>query len=133
MKQIIALLLLLALVAPAQAKDDAGAPAIEFAEMSHDFGTIAENGGKVSHEFVFTNTGQAPLTIVKAAAACGCTRPTYTTHPVQPGERGKVKVTYLPEGRPGEFVKTVRVTTNAKPKKKITLTIRGFVTPADKK
>ena len=35
----------------------ASEPAIEFAQTSHDFGTIAEKGGPVKHEFIFTNTG----------------------------------------------------------------------------
>lgn len=109
-----------------------GAPAIEFAVQQHDFGTIAEKGGPVSHEFVFTNTGDAPLMIIKASASCGCTRPDYPKQPVKPGQKAKVKVTYLPEGRPGEFEKTITVKTNAKKKRTVTLRIKGFVTPAAK-
>ena len=45
----------------------AAGPAVEFPELVHDFGTIAENGGAVSHEFSFTNTGDAPLMIVNAS------------------------------------------------------------------
>ena len=40
-----------------------------------------------------------------------------------------LKVTYLPKGRPGEFNKTVTVKTNSKKHKKVTLRIKGFVTP----
>jgi hypothetical protein len=110
----------------------AGEPAIEFAQTSHDFGTIAEKGGPVKHEFIFTNTGDAPLMVLTASASCGCTRPEYPKKPIAPGKSGKIKVTYLPEGRPGEFTKTVTVKTNAKAKnqKKVTLKIKGFVNPA---
>ena len=113
-----------------EAKAKADGAAIEFAEVSHDFGTIAEKGGPVSHEFTFTNTGNAPLMIVNATASCGCTRPDYPKKPVAAGKTGKIKVTYLPEVRPGEFTKTVTVKTNARKQKKVTLKIKGFVNPA---
>ncbi len=35
----------------------AAGPEIAFDEKSYDFGTIAEDGGGVTHEFKFTNTG----------------------------------------------------------------------------
>lgn len=107
-------------------------PAVEFAELTYDFGTI-EEGGPVNHEFVFTNTGDAPLMIVKATASCGCTRPEYPKKPVKAGKQDKIKVTYLPEGRPGEFNKSITIRTNAKKGKKVTLRIKGFVNPRKNK
>ena len=107
-------------------------PAISFAEKTYDFGIIAENGGPVSHSFEFVNTGTAPLVIISATASCGCTRPTYPTQPIQPGKKGTIKVTYLPEGRPGEFDKVVKVRTNVKESKKISLKISGTVKPKNK-
>lgn len=104
-------------------------PAVAFKEMSYSFGVIPEDGGPVSHFFEFTNTGNAPLVIISATASCGCTRPTYPTEPIAPGKSGKIKVTYLPEGRPGEFSKTVKVRTNAAQSRKITLKINGTVVP----
>lgn len=108
----------------------AAGPAVEFPELVHDFGTIAENGGAVSHEFSFTNTGDAPLMIVNASASCGCTRPDFPKKPIKAGKSDRIKVTFLPTGRPGEFNKTVTIRTNAKKTKKVTLRIKGFVTPA---
>lgn len=107
----------------------AAEPAITFEETSHDFGSIAEEGGNVTHEFTFTNTGDAPLMIVNASASCGCTRPTYPKKPVAPGKSDKIKVTYAPAGRPGEFVKSITVKTNAKKQKSVKLQIKGAVTP----
>ena len=105
-------------------------PGIQFTEKEYDFGTFKEEKGKVSHEFEFTNTGNAPLLILSASASCGCTRPDYPTHPVKPGKSGTIKVTYNPAGRPGEFTKTITVRTNIKGKgKKVTLKIRGNVIP----
>ena len=112
-------------------KSDKGTPAIQFEELSYDFGTIPEKGGNVTHDFYFTNTGTAPLVIVTVSASCGCTTPKFPEKPVAPGKRAKVSVTYSPNQRPGEFSKNVYVRTNAPGKqKKTTLTIKGFVTPA---
>lgn len=108
---------------------NAAEPDITFEELTFDFGTIAEDGGPVKHEFKFTNTGDAPLMIVNATASCGCTRPDFPKKPVGAGKKGVLKVTYLPKGRPGEFNKTVTVKTNSKKHKKVTLRIKGFVTP----
>ena len=108
-------------------KNENGARA-EFTPMSHDFGTIKEADGPVSYTFEFKNTGNKPLIIVDAVASCGCTRPEYTTKPIKPGKKGKIKVTYSPVGRPGAFRKTVKVKTNGT-EKVTTLTISGVVIP----
>lgn len=106
-------------------------PKIEFSEKSHDFGNIREEKGAVSYEFEFVNTGDAPLMIIDAKASCGCTRPSYPTEPIKPGKSGKIKVTYLPAGRPGEFNKNVKVRTNDKDNKRVTLRISGVVIPRE--
>ena len=59
----------------AQAQKHAPAPSpLHFAEASHDFGTVEEAGGKVSHTFHFENISDAPVVIVDATSSCGCTR-----------------------------------------------------------
>ncbi len=40
--------------------------------LEHDFGTIFQ-GENVRHAFVFTNSGDAPLTVEKVSSSCGCT------------------------------------------------------------
>lgn len=107
----------------------ASQPTMEFDTRSHDFGTINESDGPVTCEFRFTNTGSEPLVIISANASCGCTRPEYPKKPVKPGASAVIKVTYLPQGRPGEFSKTVKVRTNAKRPKSISLKISGVVIP----
>ena len=132
MKHLRILLLLIAAAcgaAVACAADPSGKAAIHFDSRTHDFGTVGAEGGPVSHEFVFTNTGTAPLIIVSATAGCGCTRPQYTTEPVKPGKKGRITVTYLPSGQPlGEFSKTVRVRTNAGGKR-VSLQRGGVIVP----
>ena len=98
-----------------------------FAEKTHDFGTIKEADGPVTHVFEFTNTGSEPLVIINVNASCGCTRPEYPKEPVMPGKKGKIKVTFNPAGRPGEFSKEVKIRTNGS--KRPVLRITGTVIP----
>ena len=129
MKRIAILGLLAAMSLPAWCGGDEGYAQATFPEKTHDFGTIKENGGPVSTTFEFVNTGNKPLLILDAAASCGCTRPEFTTKPVKPGKKGKVKVTYSPLGRPGGFRKTVRVKTNGRERSTV-LVIEGTAMPA---
>ena len=104
---------------------------ITFEEKTHDFGTFAEEMGKVTHEFIFTNTGTAPLILQKVTASCGCTTPVWTKEPIGPGKTGKIEVTYNATGRPGAFSKNVTVVSNAKNATESVL-IKGEVTPKSK-
>ena len=102
-------------------------PEMTFSEKSFDFGTIKEADGPVTHTFEFTNTGDEPLVIVNVNASCGCTRPEHSKEPIMPGKKGKIKVTFNPAGRPGEFNKEVKVRTNGS--KRPILKITGTVIP----
>lgn len=101
---------------------------MEFKETIFDFGNIREDGGPVTHEFVFTNNGDAPLVINSARAECGCTKPEYPEKAIAPGKSAVIKVTYNPLGRPGGFTKSVTVRGNGNPGK-VSLKIRGTVLP----
>ena len=101
---------------------------ITFDEQSYNFGTIPEEGGKVTHEFEFTNTGNSNLVILDAYADCGCTVPEFPTAPIAPGKTGVIKVTYNPLYRPGSFTKVVTVRSNSR-QKKARVKITGTVTP----
>lgn len=97
-------------------------------EPSHDFGTIAEVDGLASHTFLIKNTGSDPLVITRVTASCGCTRPEWTKSPIEPGKTGEVTISYNPKGRPGPFLKSVAVLSNAKNKRTL-LYVKGSVTP----
>ena len=86
---------------------------IKFDKLTHDFGTFSEKNPVVSCTFSFTNVGETPLVINQAVASCGCTVPEYTKTPIQPGEKGEIKVTYNGTGKfPGHFKKSITVRTN---------------------
>ncbi|MDE6836534.1 MAG: DUF1573 domain-containing protein [Muribaculaceae bacterium] len=104
---------------------------IAFAEKTHNFGIVKEDGGPVSYDFQFVNDGKGNLIIYDETAQCGCTRPEYPKNPVAPGKNGKIRVTYNPIGRPGPFEKVVTVRSNAR-EGKVRLKISGNVTPKNK-
>lgn len=97
-------------------------------ETKHNFGAIKESDGPVNYNFVFRNTGNAPLIIEDVTVSCGCTTPEYSTDSIMPGQIGFVKVEYDPFNRPGPFNKSLTITTNADPSI-IVLFIEGNVVP----
>ena len=94
--------------------------------VSHDFGTIKEADGKVTHTFEISNSGDMPLVITRVIASCGCTTPEWPKEPIAPGKNAQIKVTFDPAGRPGPFTKTISVYSNGKTGSFI-MNIRGEV------
>ncbi len=107
-------------------------PVITFSTTEHDFGKINESDGRVSTIFEFKNEGMEPLVLSNVKASCGCTTPTWTKTPVEPGETGSITVTYNPNGRPGHFQKKVTITSNATEPTTIVY-IKGEVIPKQTK
>lgn len=112
------------------------APLFKFleADNTHDYGTIPE-GPNAVYEFQFVNIGNAPLLITNAQASCGCTSPEYSKSPILPGKKGKIKVTYTTKGHPGNFAKSVYLTSNAQTNDgagHFELKIKGIVVAAQK-
>ncbi len=86
-------------------------PAIQFEKLVHDFGNITQ-GDNAEVEFVFTNTGDAPLLLSNAKSTCGCTVPTFSREPILPGQKGKINVRY-DSNRIGQINKQITVESNA--------------------
>lgn len=107
-------------------------PVITFSRTQHDFGKINESDGRVTTIFEFKNEGMEPLVLSNVKASCGCTTPSYTKTPVEPGQTGNISVTYNPNGRPGKFQKTVTVTSNGS-EQPVKLYIKGEVIPKQAK
>lgn len=106
-------------------------------DNTHDFGVL-EEGPTATYEFQFINAGNAPLLITNAQANCGCTSPEFPREPILPGKKGKIKVTYTTEGHPGNFMKSVYLTSNAPTnthafnKDYYEIRIKGIVKPKNK-
>ena len=97
---------------------------ISFTETVHDYGTI-EQGSDGSYEFKFINDGKSPLILNNVRSSCGCTVPSWTKEPVQPGKEGTIKVKYN-TAIAGSFNKSVTVNSNAK-NSSVVLQIKGNV------
>ena len=97
-------------------------PKFSFDQEEHNFGQIRD-GDIVSHTFRFTNSGEAPLIISKATAACGCTVPQWPKQPIPVGGSGEIQVQFDSSNKPGM---TITANTESKVKK---LLIRAQVNP----
>lgn len=111
------------------AATDSKAGVLSFETTEIDYGTINQNadGERI---FKFTNTGDAPIVISQVKTSCGCTVPSYSKVPVQPGEGGEIKVKYA-TNRIGKFRKTITVLSNASEGTKM-LSIKGEVLTPEK-
>ncbi len=109
------------------AQESTDQPQITFAQGEHDFGKIQE-GTMANYEFVFTNTGKAPLVLSNVQPSCGCTTPEWNKDPIMPGAKGTIKASFNSYGRPGTFQKYITVKSNAS-NGEITLIIKGTVEP----
>ncbi len=123
--RIIAVLALASWFSATWAAEGGGAPCLEFTDTVCDLGRIAAGSGYHECRFEFVNRADSAVSIVGALSACGCTVPTYPKHPVAPGQRGVVTVTYDASGRPaGEIDKTITLITTGRPER-IVLRIAG--------
>lgn len=93
---------------------DENGPKIEFKETSYDFGTVMQ-GERLSHVFVFTNTGKSDLVISSAHASCGCTTSTPPKAPIKPGETSEIKVTFDSKTKKGPTTNVVTISANTYP------------------
>lgn len=93
-----------ALVAFSQVKAD-----VKWIETEHNFGAFDEEDGKVATVFQCINTGNEPISMDHVSSSCGCTVPTYSHKPINPGDTAEVTVIYNPANRPGRFNKILKV------------------------
>lgn len=101
---------------------------IEFSKDTHDYGTINQYADGTC-EFIFTNTGNAPLVISNAKGSCGCTVPSWPREPIAPGATGSIKVKYDTK-RVGIIGKSVTLQSNAVNEPTKTIRIKGNVKAA---
>ena len=100
-------------------------PEISFEKTVIDYGTVNKGDNGV-REFVFKNTGNAPLIISNVKSTCGCTIPKKPEKPILPGESEKIQVKYDTK-RVGFIRKSITVTSNAASSPTTILKIKGQV------
>ena len=101
-------------------------PEITFKDSLYNFDTV-DRGQEVTHEFVFTNTGDRNLIINEVEAGCVCTTvPYYSSKAIAPGDTGSIKVKLETAGLFGHQAKAIAVRSNAQNTRK-KLIVRAYV------
>jgi hypothetical protein len=88
-----------------------GQPKIKFKETTWNFGKVKQ-GDVLSHEFIFTNEGDATLVIQKVSTSCGCTAALVSADKIQPGKEGRIEIKFDTRGYGGPVSKLVYVDSN---------------------
>lgn len=102
-------------------------PAAEVDSESYDFGTM-QRGATKTHEFVFTNTGTAPLTLEVGRTTCKCTLGEVAKRPLAPGESTPVRLEWVAKNPQGQFRQVATVLTNDPRRSSVELTVEGLIT-----
>lgn len=101
---------------------------LQFERTTHDFGTIAEAGGKVHCTFKAVNRGKQPIVLLDVVTTCGCTIPTFSRKPIRSGEETTITVSFDPYGRAGIIDRKLHLY-DANRERIAVLTLTGTVTP----
>lgn len=110
--------------------ENAARPSIEFDNEVFEFGTIVA-GKKITHQFKFTNTGNAPLLIAGVHSPCGCTvAKNWPKNAIEPGEGGVIEVIFDSTDRQGKQNKQIDIVTNSRPAATY-ISLRGIVIGPD--
>ncbi len=104
-------------------------PKVSVSETEIEFGRM-EVGESRSHDFVFTNVGDAPLTIKMGDTTCQCTYGDLKKgeeRKILPGQSQNVKLTWKPEVQTDHFSKGANILTDDPTQTSIGLKIVGIV------
>jgi hypothetical protein len=101
------------------------APRIAIERPAVDFGSVVF-GTKLSHSFVVTNPGDAPLQIEQVTSPCKCFRATFN-ETIAPGKSGKIRTEVDTSALEGPIFLTVRVRSNDPVRPTARVEIRGLV------
>lgn len=101
-------------------------PRITFKEKVKSFSKVKE-GTKLRHDFVFTNTGNAPLIIKRVTSSCGCMAALASEDKIMPGKEGKINAQFDTRGYFGQVTKQIYVESNDPGEPQIVLEIQADI------
>ena len=104
---------------------------VTFLSYSHNFGTVNEADGEVSHTFVFRNDGKREMNVLFTNPSCSCITTNFSKEKVKPGNVGEITVIFSPSGADGNTYRTVEVFDNENNCIGV-LEINAIVIPADR-
>ena len=104
-------------------------PKMVFEEERIDVGDISQ-GTVVRETFTFKNTAKRPLLINDVKTTCGCTAgKDWPTHPIEPGDKGTITVSFDSEGKTGFQDKPVSIIANTSPETTVVRLIANVKAP----
>ena len=90
----------------------------------------AKEGEQLSHYFVFTNTGDAPLLIGSYSVECHCTELKFPSYPILPGKTDSLLLTFDTNGKYFYQDRIAVISSNAK-KPETTIRFKVYVEPKE--
>ena len=124
-------LIIVALLTSVCAMAQRGGAMPVFDTYEHDFGTINEADGPVSHVFHLLNNSDRSVAISRAIPGCSCINADFLSTPVEPGKMTDVVVTYSPSGAVGPTFRTIEIV-DTEGRSLGTLSTKADVVPADR-
>jgi len=103
---------------PGTEKKDPGR--IEFVKEIHNFGSL-KAGEVIAFTFVFKNTGESPVQIIKCETSCGCIEIQYDKAAIDPGQESGIEVVFNTAGEWGNQIKTIKILTSSDEEKELTI------------
>ncbi len=100
--------------------------ALQFTNLSYDFGHIREDGGEVGCIFTATNISDKDIYITNITTSCGCTSTSYSKDAIAPHATFELAVQFNPYNRPGRIDKHVFVSCSDSAEV-TTLQLKGYV------
>ncbi len=82
---------------------------VSFDSLVYDFGSQPRSVESLTHDFVFTNVSSRPVKVSYAVATCSCTKVSWSTEYVAPGQTGYVRALYNKELNSESFEKFISV------------------------
>lgn len=104
-------------------------PQVSVDQETYDFGQMERNSSQ-SHDFLFTNVGDAPLELTVGDTTCQCTIGKVSNNLVEPGQTVPVTLSWTAKTDEPNFRQSAEIHTNDPMKRHIRLTVMGEVSDA---
>jgi hypothetical protein len=102
------------------------APVLKLEGQEIKFGEMFETG-TLQREVIIRNSGKSNLSLRALQPNCSCMTAEFDKQELKPGEAGKIKVNFVPKGRPGIQNKSISVYSNDPRNPVQRITLAGYV------
>ncbi len=112
----------------AASSPDSG-PRIDVDETNYSFGRVPDDRA-VEHVFRVKNAGNKPLVVSRVRSSCGCAAAMMESSVIQPGETGKLRVSFNPTRQKGTVTRSISVYSNDTDNPTVNISISAQIVPA---